>query len=347
MALTKASLESVDVGSAPIDRYRELMGPEGWGPFELFMREFADQMRGRTLWNVNSTSRGGGVAELLAALIPYDRGAGIDERWLVIQGSPEFFAITKKIHMLLHGVAPDGSEITAAELRQYEQVMERNAAGLLEQIKPDDVVLLHDPQTAGLVAPLSSHGIAVIWRSHVGVDQPNEMVRNAWTFLTPYMNGASAFVFSRRAYVWDGPDGSRIHIIAPCIDPFTTKNRDLAPDEVARILVAGGALRGTDGEPTCLRQDGSKGRVVHGATTSGATPGYAALVGQVSRWDRLKDPIGVAEAFARHIAPKIDAWLVLAGPAVHCRDDDPEQPQVLSDLQAMRDRLRPEGRRRP
>ena len=74
MALTKASLESVDVGSAPIDRYRELMGPEGWGPFELFMREFADQMRGRTLWNVNSTSRGGGVAELLAALIPYDRG---------------------------------------------------------------------------------------------------------------------------------------------------------------------------------------------------------------------------------------------------------------------------------
>ena len=346
MALTKASLESVDVGSAPIDRYRELMGPEGWGPFELSMREFADQMRGRTLWNVNSTSRGGGVAELLAALIPYDRGAGIDERWLVIEGSPEFFAITKKIHMLLHGVAPAGSEITAAELRQYEQVMARNATGLLEQIKPDDVVLLHDPQTAGLVAPLSSRGVAVIWRSHVGVDQPNEMVRNAWKFLTPYMNGASAFVFSRRAYVWDGPDGSRIHIIAPCIDPFTTKNRDLAPDEVARILVAGGALRGTDGEPTFLRQDGSKGRVMHRATTSGAPPADARLVVQVSRWDRLKDPIGVAEAFARHIAPKTDAWLVLAGPAVDSVDDDPEQPQVLSDLQAMRDRLRPEVRDR-
>ena len=346
MAVSKATLQSVDVGSAPIDRYRELLDPEAWSAFDVCMREFAGQMRGRTLWNVNSTPRGGGVAELLAALIPYDRGAGIDERWLVIEGSAEFFAITKKIHTLLHGVAPDGSDITAAERREYEQVMTRNAAALLEQVKPDDVVLLHDPQTAGLVAPLSSRGITVIWRSHVGVDQPNEMVRNAWKFLTPSMNGASAFIFSRRAYVWDGPDGSRIHIIAPCIDPFTTKNRDLAADEGARILVAGGVLRGTDGEPTFLRHDGSKGRVIHAATMSAVPPSDARLVVQVSRWDRLKDPVGLAEAFANHVAPKTDAWLVLAGPAVDSVDDDPEQPQILADLRSMRDRLRPEVRDR-
>ncbi len=71
------------------------------------------------------------------------------------------------------------------------------------------------------------------------------MVRNAWKFLTPYMNSASAFVFSRRAYVWDGPGGSRIHIIPPCIDPFTTKNRNLAADEVARSAVVG-LLQGCD-----------------------------------------------------------------------------------------------------
>ncbi|TMD40396.1 MAG: glycosyltransferase [Chloroflexi bacterium] len=344
MAVTKAVIQAVDVGSAPIDRYRDLLGAEAWNAFELGMRDFADRMRGRTLWNVNSTPRGGGVAELLAALIPYDRGAGVDERWLVIEGSPEFFAITKKIHTLLHGVAPDGSEITPVERGEYEQAMARNSAALLDQVRPGDVVLLHDPQTAGLVSPLSSRGITVIWRSHVGVDRPNAMVRNAWKFLTPYMNGASAFVFSRRAYVWDDPDGSRIHIIAPCIDPFTTKNRDLDVSETARILAAAGVLRGIDGEATFLRHDGRRGRVTHTAAIGSTPPSDARLVVQVSRWDRLKDPIGVTEAFVRHIAPRTDAWLVLAGPAVDSVDDDPEQPEILAQLQAIRDRL-PRGMR--
>jgi len=342
--VTKAVIQAVDVGSAPIDRYRDLLGAEAWNAFELGMRDFADRMRGRTLWNVNSTPRGGGVAELLAALIPYDRGAGVDERWLVIEGSPEFFAITKKIHTLLHGVAPDGSEITPVERRAYEQAMARNSAALLDQVRPGDVVLLHDPQTAGLVSPLSSRGITVIWRSHVGVDRPNAMVRNAWKFLTPYMNGASAFVFSRRAYVWDDPDGSRIHIIAPCIDPFTTKNRDLDVSETARILAAAGVLRGIDGEATFLRHDGRRGRVTHTAAIGSTPPSDARLVVQVSRWDRLKDPIGVTEAFVRHIAPRTDAWLVLAGPAVDSVDDDPEQPEILAQLQAIRDRV-PRGMR--
>jgi len=342
--VTKAVIQAVDVGLAPIDQYRDLLGAEAWNAFELGMRDFADRMRGRTLWNVNSTPRGGGVAELLAALIPYDRGAGVDERWLVIEGSPEFFAITKKIHTLLHGVAPDGSEITPVERRAYEQAMARNSAALLDQVRPGDVVLLHDPQTAGLVSPLSSRGITVIWRSHVGVDRPNAMVRNAWKFLTPYMNGASAFVFSRRAYVWDDPDGSRIHIIAPCIDPFTTKNRDLDVSETARILAAAGVLRGIDGEATFLRHDGRRGRVTHTAAIGSTPPSDARLVVQVSRWDRLKDPIGVTEAFVRHIAPRTDAWLVLAGPAVDSVDDDPEQPEILAQLQAIRDRL-PRGMR--
>src|SRR2546430_106879 len=346
MAVTKAVIQAVDVGSAPIDRYRDLLGAEAWNAFELGMRDFADRMRGRTLWNVNSTPRGGGVAELLAALIPYDRGAGVDERWLVIEGSPEFFAITKKIHTRRHGVAPDGSEITPVERGEYEQTMVRNSAALLDQVRPGDVVLLHDPQTAGLASPLSSRGITVIWRSHVGVDRPNAMVRNAWKFLTPYMNGASAFVFSRRAYVWDDPDGSRIHIIAPCIDPFTTKNRDLDVSETARILAAAGVLRGIDGEATFLRHDGRRGRVTHTAAIGSTPPSDAHLVVQVSRWDRLKDPIGVTEAFARHIAPRTDAWLVLAGPAVDSVDRDPEETVILAQLRAIRDRVPPGMRER-
>ena len=84
--------------------------------------------------------------------------------------------------------------------------------------------------------------------------------------------------------------------------------------------------------------------MTHTAAIGSTPPSDARLVVQVSRWDRLKDPIGVTEAFVRHIAPRTDAWLVLAGPAVDSVDDDPEQPQILAQLQAIRDRL-PRGMR--
>ena len=58
---------------------------------------------GHTLWNVNSTASGGGVAEMLAVLVGYTSGAGLDVRWLVTQGDDEFFAITKRIHNRIHG----------------------------------------------------------------------------------------------------------------------------------------------------------------------------------------------------------------------------------------------------
>src|SRR5260370_39996126 len=145
------------------------------------------KMRRKAVWNVNSTARGGGVAELLAALIPSDRGAGIDERWLVIEGSPEFFQVTKKIHMLLHGVSPDGSHLGAAERAEYERTTARNGAALVEVIKPGDVAILHDPQTAGLVPTLAAHGAKVIWRATVGVDRPTQMRGGAARLMTPYV----------------------------------------------------------------------------------------------------------------------------------------------------------------
>ena len=290
-------------------------------------------LRGRVLWNVNSTARGGGVAELLASLIPYDRDAGIDERWVVIEGSPDFFNVTKKIHTLLHGVDSDGAELTEEDRRQYEQATSRNAAALTEIIRPGDVAILHDPQTAGLVPALSARGIHVIWRSHIGVDQPDDAVRNAWTFLRPYVTKAAACVFSRNAYVWEGLDPSRVRIIAPCIDPFATKNEDLTGDTVTAILHAGGILQGRDGEATFKRHDGTRGHVVRTAhLEETALPYEARIVLQVSRWDRLKDPIGVMDGFAGHIAPSTDAWLVLAGPAATSVKDDPEQPEILDEL---------------
>src|ERR1700756_1960958 len=163
MAVTRATLNRVELGPYPLERYRSLLGDRAFATFQAALNEFATRMRERVVWNVNSTDRGGGVAELLGALIPYDLAAGVDERWVVIEGSPDFFGVTKKIHSLLHGVAPDGAELTAVEHRIYKKTLAPNAAALLELIRPGDVALLHDPQTLGLIPALTKHGIKVVW----------------------------------------------------------------------------------------------------------------------------------------------------------------------------------------
>src|SRR5438105_7068910 len=337
----RAALGRVQVGEADIDSYRPLLDSGAWTELERAMRELASRLRGRTVWNVNSTARGGGVAELLSSLIPYERGAGIDEHWLTIEGSPAYFNVTKKIHTLLHGVAADGNQISKPERSEYERTMARNATALVDTVKAKDVVILHDPQSAGLVSALRSHGSHVIWRSHVGLDQPNDIVRAAWDMLRPYLDEAEAYVFSRRNYVWEGLDDARVHIIPPSIDAFTAKNRDLTNDDVAHTLSAARVIE--DGRATA-DIDGS-GRPVHvkrKVDMSGLPlPPDAPIVVQVSRWDRLKDPIGVMDGFAKHIAPNTDGYLVLAGPAATSVRDDPEQPEVLAELETRRTGLPP------
>jgi trehalose synthase len=308
MAVIRATLNRVELSPYPLERYRSLLGDGAFVTFRAAMNGFAVRMRERVVWNVNSTDRGGGVAEMLGALIPYDLAAGVDERWVVIEGSPDFFAVTKKIHSLLHGVAPDGTEVTAVERRIYEETLAPNAAALVELIRPGDVALLHDPQTLGLIPALTEQGIKVVWRCHVGVDEPNAIVRGAWHFLSHYVGGAAAIVFSRDAYVWEGCERSRVRIIAPCIDAFTSKNREMGTEEMAAVL--------------------ARSRVIE------SVPGSGRIITQVSRWDRLKDPVGVLRMFALHVEPSTDAWLVLAGPQVTSVEDDPEQPEVLADVQA-------------
>jgi trehalose synthase len=340
MASRKTVVNEIELGDAPLERFRRLVGEEVWSELQDVVGSLKDAMDGRVLWNVNSTARGGGVAEMLASLIPYDRDAGIDERWAVIQGSPDFFNTTKKLHTLLHGVEPDGGILDDSDRERYEEVSALNAGALAQVMHRGDVVILHDPQTAGLAPALASRGMHIVWRSHIGVDQPNEVVRKAWDFLRPYLRYVSAFVFSRSAYVFDGLDHSHVRIIAPCIDPFGSKNHDLAGDSMDAILQAGGIVQGGNGHAMFLRRDGSRARITHSADLGRMKlPHDARIVTQVSRWDRLKDPIGVMEAFAGHIAPRTDAFLVLAGPAATSVKDDPEQPEVLGELTARRQQM--------
>ena len=339
MARGENRIHEVELGSAPIERFRPLVSTQMWPELEGGLAGLKRRLDGHVLWNVNSTACGGGVAEMLASLIPYDRGAGIDERWAVVEGSPDFFNATKKIHTLLHGVEPDGGPLTAGERRVYEEATARNSEGLARLIRPGDVAILHDPQTAGLVPSLRARGVKVVWRSHIGVDEPNDLARTVWDFLRPFVSEASACVFSRAAYAWDGLDEARVRIITPCIDPFSTKNQDMDGHTVAEILRASGILSGSDGEATFLRNDGTAGRVRRRADLTAPLPIDARIVVQVSRWDRLKDPSGVTRGFAQHVAPHVDSWLVLAGPTVTSVDDDPEQSEILREVRDVRDGL--------
>ena len=295
-----------------------------------------DLFTDRRVWNVNSTASGGGVAEMLQSIVPYARGAGVDSRWLVIGGTDDFFRITKRIHNNLHGAGGDGGELGTRELQQYQAVLDVNAGRLLQRVGSHDVVVLHDPQTAGLIPRLRAAGNAVIWRCHVGVLDPNDLVHRAWDFLRPFVQQADAYIFSTHGFVWDGLDPSRLTIVPPSIDPFSPKNADLSGDEVRAILAASGLVAGRgDGEHAAFtRLDGTRSPVAHRSEVSEIAPltESTPLVLQVSRWDRLKDPFGVLQGFVEYCVPASDAHLMLAGPSVAHVADDPEGLEVSMEI---------------
>jgi trehalose synthase len=310
-----------------------------WKEFEKAVGEVREVLDDRVIWNVNSTAAGGGVAEMLRFFLAYTRGAGVDVRWMVIEGTPEFFRITKRIHNFLHGSAGDGGELGDEEARIYRSVTTENAEHLVSAIRPKDVILLHDPQTTGLAHRLKETGATVVWRSHIGAERPNDLVERAWEFLAPHLDAADACIFSRRAYVPAWAKAMRTEVIQPSIDVFSPKNQDLDDATVRAILSHVGLVVDTakGDAATFTRQDGSPGRVDHfcEVLSTGPPPRLdAPIVVQVSRWDRLKDPIGVMTGFAEHVAERTDADLILAGPTVHAVADDPEGAEALDDAEA-------------
>lgn len=345
-----AYVSTVDIDPLPPERYASVLSPVKAEAFGKVVQSAGQQFQGRTIWNVNSTAAGGGVAEMLRSLLAYARGAGVDTRWAVISGNHQFFVVTKRIHNHLHNFAGDGGDLGESERVVYEAALEPNAAELEAMVGARDVVILHDPQTAGLVPGLKRLGVTVIWRCHVGIDTPDVLARQAWRFLIPYVKQADAYVFSRRTFVWDDLEEAKTHLIAPSIDAFSPKNRLMDATTVTAILHASGLVPdgASPGEPVFLREDGTPARVEHRAQVFENGPPAATdrLVLQVSRWDRLKDPIGVIEGFARYVAPRSDAHLVYAGPAVEAVSDDPEGAEVLNETIAAWQALAEQPRQR-
>ena len=269
--------------SEHLESYRTVVGAQVLDELLLL----ADRVRHRRLQHINSTSVGGGVAEILSRMVPLLRDLGIDTRWDVIKGNQAFFAVTKAFHNALHG----GDEVISKEMLQvFRDTTEMN---LRDFDAFGDVVMVHDPQPVGLITQRSAVGGRWLWRCHIDISTPDPRV---WGFLKQYVSQYDASIFSM-------PDfAQRLSIpqfmVPPSIDPLSDKNRDLSDAEVQAVVE---------------RYELDPERPI---------------VTQISRFDRLKDPLGVLEAY-RLVRRRHDCQLLLAGGGA---TDDPEGQEVLQEV---------------
>lgn len=111
-----ATITDVPIAPLPIERFRTVLDHREYGELLGLRASAQELLRGRAVWCVNSTARGGGVAEMLASLLAFTRGAGVDTRWVVVGGDPHFFRVTKRLHNRLHGAIGDGGPLGALAL---------------------------------------------------------------------------------------------------------------------------------------------------------------------------------------------------------------------------------------
>lgn len=254
------------------------------------LRILAERLGPVRITMINSTKQGGGVAEMLWRLVPLFEELGLKITWQVMEGDDPFFHATKKIHNALHGMP---EELTDKDKEAYWETTKDN----INQLDFDqDFVFIHDPQPAGLINYNGGSKAKWVWRCHIDISHPVESV---WKFLEPNLHNYKAAIVSSPAFAHPNL-GVRQFLFYPAIDPFADKNRALEKDEIDRIL----------------RELG--------------IPRNKPIVLQVSRYDRLKDPIGVIRAF-RLAQRHVPCRLVLAGGSA---DDDPEGAEVLRDVRA-------------
>jgi trehalose synthase len=263
-----------------LDDYRESAGDEAVER----LREAAHPLKGARLIQLSSTSFGGGVSELLYTHVALLQDLGINTEWQLLEGSDEFFQVTKLVHNALQGMAVPWSEA-------FEQTYLDRLAANAERFEDDaDFVFVHDPQPVALLTFVEESGDRRgrwVWRCHIDLSQPMEHV---WSVFAPHAARYDAAVFTMEEYVRPGFH-HRVSVIPPSIDPLSPKNVHLDPDAVSEILTAYGI--------------------------DAARP----VVSQVSRFDPWKDPLGVIDAFRAAEEQVPDAQLVLVGSMAH---DDPE-----------------------
>lgn len=184
----------------------------------------AGKLRDLHVAHINSTYYGGGVAELLSSLTLLMNSAGIRTGWRVIQGRPDFFSITKKMHNALQG---GEINLTDLKLQIYEEVAFENAA---RNHLDHDVVIVHDPQPLPLIQHYRKKA-PWIWRCHVDLSTPNDPL---WKYLRPLIERYDAVVLSLPEYAQNIDVPQRF--IMPAINPFSTTNKALTDTEITERL---------------------------------------------------------------------------------------------------------------
>lgn len=203
-----------------IEAYEQYIGAEA---VERILSK-AKPLKGRHIANVNSTHYGGGVAEILGSLVLLMNGIGIKTGWRVIQGNPDFFSITKKMHNALQG---GKINLTNRKKEIYEDVVFENA---IRNHLEHDLVIIHDPQPLPLIKHYHKHG-PWVWRCHVDLSNPD---RELWTYLAPFIEKYDAVILSIKEYEQDLK--TPILYFMPAIDPFSIKNKQLSPEEIDERL---------------------------------------------------------------------------------------------------------------
>jgi trehalose synthase len=280
--------QRVQVKRKALEAYRRIVGDEVLSG----IRALAAGLRGARILEVSSTATGGGVAELLASLVPLQRDLGLDVQWDVIPGNAPFFEFTKALHNGLQGMP---LEITPEKRADY---LHHNAAYAESLTDGWDAVIVHDPQPAAMRSLATGRGeTRWVWRCHIDSSTPDP---GAWEFLRPFVEQYDRAVFTLPQFV-PADLSVPVAIIAPAIDPLSSKNREL-PGYLSRETVA---ELGIDI----------------------ARP----LMIQVSRFDPWKDPLGVVAVWrkARNVFGELQLALVgaMAG-------DDPEGWRIYRQLEA-------------
>lgn len=309
----------------------------------------APLLKGRTVWMVNSTAQGGGVAEMLPKMISMLRELGVDVRWEVIGSQrPEFFVLTKRLHNLIHGAGDP--ELSSDDRDLYEAVSRTNAQQLETLVEPQDLLVIHDPQPLGAGALVKEAvGLPAIWRCHIGLDDRTRETCAAWKFLEPWALKFDHAVFSAPEYIPDFLTGNA-HVIHPAIDPLSHKNRELSPHKLQGILC--NSALAIEHEPVLTppfefpaRRLSPSGEWLPAVQAAALGLLYRPSIVQISRWDRLKGYGPLLEGFVRlkafversdlsdlHRRRLQILRLILGGPDPKSVADDPEGRQVIEEL---------------
>jgi trehalose synthase len=254
----------------PLSAYEAIVGSSA--VTQLY--RIGKKLEGLRIVHVNSTRQGGGVAEILIWMIPLMREVGLFASWEVIEGTEEFFDVTKKIHNGLQGRPVD---LTNRDWKIFQEVNEQNMERLRPVLSEADIVVVHDPQPAFLLRLCDERKGKWIWRGHIDISRP---FRPVWKVLKTMLEKYDASIFSMCEFAQELPHTQ--FIVPPSIDPLSLKNRDLEPQELDDVR-----------------------------TRFGLDPDRPLLV-QVSRFDRFKDPVGVIQAY-RMVRKVVPVQLVLAG----------------------------------